>query len=63
VFHIKKYVPLQVITQNYISKKQKMKEQSKELSEELVSYVFNPLRIERMSEKHKLDMESYIELL
>ncbi len=40
-----------------------MKEQSKELSEELVSYVFNPLRIERMSEKHKLDMESYIELL
>ena len=41
----------------------KMKSQCKQFSEELVSNVFKPSRIERMSEKHNLEMEDYLELL
>lgn len=37
----------------------KMKKQCKPFSKELVSYVFNPLRIERMSEMYRLEMEAH----
>jgi hypothetical protein len=40
-----------------------MKTQCKSFSEEIVTYVFNPLRIQRMYELFELDMEEYLEML
>ena len=41
----------------------KMKEQNKEFFEELVSYVFHPLRISRFSEFYNISEIEYLESL
>jgi hypothetical protein len=41
----------------------KMKEQCKPFYEELVSYVFNPVRVMRIADAFELDLDEYLELI
>jgi hypothetical protein len=41
----------------------KMKEQCKPFYEELVSYVFNPVRVMRIADAFGLDLDEYLELI
>jgi hypothetical protein len=40
-----------------------MKEQCKDFYEELVSYVFNPVRVMRIADAFELDLDEYLELI
>jgi hypothetical protein len=46
-----------------ILKYDKMREQMKPLTEELIEKVFHPLRVCRMADKFNLDLEEYLELI
>jgi hypothetical protein len=40
-----------------------MEENCKYFAEELIKYVFHPIRLERMAEQYQMELSDYIELL
>ena len=41
---------------------EKMKQNNKIFAEELVAYVFNPLRLNRLCDKYKIELDELVEL-